>query len=253
MPILIYQDYIHNNGALHRNLCAHFGADAVRFCDAADILDGMLTGDIKLFVMPGGADLYYAEKLNGAGNKAIRKYVEEGGVYLGICAGAYYGCAALQWAAGTDQHIGGPRELAFFPGTAVGPILDLIEEGDITKSWRAAPEITWDDDKAALETHVFYEAGPVFVPSGDHDDYKVLARYSTLPGKPIAIVECSVGTGKAILCGPHPDSTASDLERRLYRHRDPSYEWNESVAHALRPHETQGRQLWSMLLERCAA
>src|SRR6185295_82858 len=119
MQVLVYQDYVHNNGALFRALGKHFGQQNIGFADAGDVHDGILDDKVRLFVMPGGADLFYAEKLNGAGNKAIRRWTEKGGAYLGICAGAYYGCHSLGWAEGTQQEISGPRELGFFPGRAI--------------------------------------------------------------------------------------------------------------------------------------
>lgn len=246
MKILVYQDYVHNNGALYRALCRQFGVDNIHFADAADIAGGTLA-KAKLFVMPGGADLYYAEKLNGAGNAAIRRYVENGGVYLGICAGAYYACAEIEWAKGTVQEISGPRELAFFPGRAVGPVAEWIEGGDVEKSWHAAPEIIYDDGHYKMEAHVHYSAGPVFVPAGG-GGFTVLARYA---GGGNAIVESPVGAGKAVLCGPHIEKTYDDVVRGLYRHNNPSYDWEKSAAEKLRTSETQARRLWAQVLLRC--
>ena len=53
-----------------------------------------------LLVMPGGADLGYARTLNGEGNRRIKLYVQNGGKYLGLCAGGYYGCARCEWEVG---------------------------------------------------------------------------------------------------------------------------------------------------------
>lgn len=247
MKILIYQDYVHNNAALYRALCRQFGLDNVQFADAADIIGGALGSAVKMFVMPGGADLYYTEKLNGAGNKAIRSYVENGGVYLGICAGAYYACREIEWAMGTPQEIAGPRELAFFPGKAVGPVAEWIEGSDIGKSWTAAPEIIYDDGACKMEAHVHYGAGPLFVPAQE-DGFKVLAKYADGGN---AIVECPFGAGKAVLCSPHIERTYDDVMRALYRHNNKSYEWEKTVAEKLRPSETQARRLWAQILLRC--
>ena len=42
-----------------------------------------------LFVMPGGRDVPYLQILSNTGaNERIKEYVENGGKYLGICAGA---------------------------------------------------------------------------------------------------------------------------------------------------------------------
>lgn len=45
---------------------------------------------ISTQVIPGGRDLPYCRDLNGYINDRIIRYVKEGGVYMGICAGAYY-------------------------------------------------------------------------------------------------------------------------------------------------------------------
>lgn len=40
-----------------------------------------------LLAFPGGRDLPYMQELGGAGNARIKRWVEAGGRYLGICAG----------------------------------------------------------------------------------------------------------------------------------------------------------------------
>lgn len=247
MKVLIYQDYVHNNGLLHRALCRHFGTGNIGFCDAEEVTGGALDQQTRLLIMPGGADLYYAEKLDGAGNTAIRRFVENGGTYLGICAGAYYGCSALAWAKGTEQDISGPRALAFFPGTAIGPVHDFIEDGSVEKSWLAAPELIWDDGKERIACKVCYEGGPVFVPDTP-GGFTILARYD---GDRPAIVECPVGAGKVILCSPHLERAADDAARKLYRHRNTSYDRDCLIIQTMRPDEAQARRLWTALLERC--
>ena len=66
----------------------HPGEYEMRTVMAADIrLDPTLFDHAVMFVMPGGADLPYCAALNGAPNARIRRFVEAGGTYLGICAG----------------------------------------------------------------------------------------------------------------------------------------------------------------------
>jgi len=246
MKILIYQDYVHNNATLYRALCRQFGMDNVHFADAADIAGGALRSTIKLLVMPGGADLYYTEKLKGDGDTAIRNYIENGGSYLGICAGSYYACTDIEWAKETTHKICEPRALAFFPGKAVGPVTEFIEDNDPEKSWHAAPEVFYDDGHYQMEAHVHYAGGPVFVPA-ENEGFTVLAKYVNGEN---AIVECSVGAGKAILCSPHLEKTYDDIMRGLYRHKNNSYEWEQKSAEALRSSETQARRLWAHILLR---
>ncbi|CAL8470467.1 g10009 [Coccomyxa elongata] len=87
-----------------------------------ELLAGEWQDGCLMLVMPGGADLPYCRQLNGRGNRLIREYVEAGNAYLGLCAGAYYACSFVEFALGTRLEVRGPRELAFFPGVAVGPV-----------------------------------------------------------------------------------------------------------------------------------
>lgn len=67
-----------------------------------------------LLVIPGGRDLPYVEELSIKTNatRRIRDYVERGGSYLGICAGAYFGAAEVRFDTGGNMEVVGKRELA---------------------------------------------------------------------------------------------------------------------------------------------
>ena len=236
--ILVYQDYVHNNDLLLRVLKPYGNVGG---CDAADIVNGILTGKVGLFVMPGGADLYYCEKLNGAGNSIIRRYVETGGSYLGICAGAYYACTDIEWAKGTDQEISGPRELGFAKGIAKGPVYEFLESGDINKSWHHAAPIHFDDGTESFDTLVSYRAGPLLPEFG-----KVLARYDRGP----AIIECSVGNGLAILSSPHIEHIGPAPESGLYKNLNLSFAHEKSVCDRLAPHTESQSRLWARIIGR---
>jgi biotin--protein ligase len=98
------------------------GSFVVEKTDAAAIREGTLKERCRLLVLPGGRDLPYCSKLNGEGNTKIRKFVRDGGSYLGLCAGGYYGTSYVQFAVGDPvMEVVGPRELKFFPGVAQGP------------------------------------------------------------------------------------------------------------------------------------
>ncbi|KAK9916190.1 hypothetical protein WJX75_009851 [Coccomyxa subellipsoidea] len=86
------------------------------------LLSGTWQDGCLMLVMPGGADLPYCRQLNGHGNSLIRGFVEAGGAYLGLCAGAYYACSYVYFALGTKLEVKGARELAFFLGVAAGPV-----------------------------------------------------------------------------------------------------------------------------------
>lgn len=233
--ILLYQDYIHNNGVLHKRLCETYGRSNVSFADANDILNGALDKSVFLFVMPGGADLYYCEKLNGDGNRLIREFVEEGGHYLGICAGAYYGAREIDWGKG---EITGPRELAFADQKATGPVYEFLEENDIGKSWHNIVDVTIGGERYIA----LYAAGPVF-------DGEGLASYSN--GQ-TAIVKKQVGKGTVILSSPHIEYAPKDLEKVTYRHLNKSLDWaQKNIERFARNHHAE-RDLWSRVLKEFA-
>lgn len=91
--------------------------------DAASIVGGELERSCRLLVMPGGRDLPYCSLLNGRANEKIRSFVKEGGGYLGLCAGGYYGASRVEFSVGDPvMEVVGPRELNFYPGVARGPV-----------------------------------------------------------------------------------------------------------------------------------
>jgi hypothetical protein len=54
--------------------------------------------------------------------RAPADYVlDGGGAYLGLCAGAYYACASIEFDRGGPLQVAGPRELRLFAGSARGP------------------------------------------------------------------------------------------------------------------------------------
>lgn len=175
-----------------------FGAENVTLCKAPEVIDGTALRDCDLFVMPGGADLPYCHALNGAGNARIRAYVEAGGTYLGICAGAYYGCRDIAYHAGRADEITGPRELAFIDATAYGSLPDLAGYYDETLATAAWITLC---DAGGHRASSFYHGGCAF--DVRDPDAEILARFADLPGQPPAVIARQVGGGRAILSGAH--------------------------------------------------
>lgn len=66
-----------------------------------------------LLVIPGGRDLPYVDELTTKTRvtKRIREFVEEGGKYLGICAGAYFGSGTVRFDSGGSMQVEGKRDL----------------------------------------------------------------------------------------------------------------------------------------------
>jgi biotin---protein ligase len=205
------------------------------------LLEGSWRDSCRLLVMPGGADLPYCAQLNGPGNELLRSFVERGGAYLGLCAGAYYACGAVEFEVGSHLEVCGPRELAFFPGIARGGIFPNFhyanESGavaasirfrnrDVTASGSSQGSHTIDKGNAAWERCKDYvNGGPGFigpVARRDQDSWlrdedaaaidgvEVLAEFIEHGGAAAALL-CHVGNGRAVLCSSHPELDASWL------------------------------------------
>lgn len=168
----------------------------VRLISSADILNGKLIGR-GILVMPGGADMPYCHKLNGAGNDIIRQFVARGNIYIGICAGGYYGAQTIEFL-GEGYEISGSRELAFFSGAAVGSMLELTH-GQRYNQKTASKALATLNYANGQQDKVYYHGGAYFV--GDAEaDFKVLATYSS--GKN-AIVSGCFEQGRYLLSGVH--------------------------------------------------
>ncbi|KAG8732500.1 biotin holocarboxylase synthetase [Ceratobasidium sp. 423] len=115
-----------------------------------------------LLAIPGGRDLPYVEHLAKAIPK-IKDFVEKGGAYLGICAGAYFASARVEWEVGTPLQVVGDRALKFFPGTSRGcayPGFEYESEAgaqllDITAT------VHGEDSEQTFEG-IYYNGGGVF-------------------------------------------------------------------------------------------
>ena len=241
--IYIYDDHHHNNLHVMRAIQAVTDAP-VDFCDARMIIENKCLDKAQLLIMPGGADLFYCEKLNGLGNQIIRKFVTDGGAYLGICAGAYYGCASLDW---NNGEIDGPRELALSNAHAVGPVDEWVENKySIYKgSWKKPVTLCLFDN-----THLstLYDGGAVFENIGNVTN--VIARYEDLDGHPPAIIEGRFGDGRYILSSPHIEKFGHLLSDGLYKLLNNSYERELEVVDNLLIHEDKQKTFFKTIINK---
>lgn len=241
--VLLYQDYVFNNGVLRNKLQKHFGLGTVIDIDA-DHLCEALAQKPKLFVMPGGADLYYCEKLGQDHHHAIKDFVYGGGSFLGLCAGAYYACDSLDWNCPIhDEVIDGERPLKFHGGRATGPIQRFRSHKEPLLSYDDVVSIKCEDDNQSFEC--LYRAGPIF-----EEGYgeTVWARYDQLDNQPAAIIEQRHGKGRIILMSPHLEFSHDDWARNTYTLSNNKLEHDLSLVARLAPFKTQTETLWSKIL-----
>ena len=239
--ITIYDDGIFNNSYIIKTLQSLYDV-SVTLCTSSMIVDGYLDNQ-QLLIIPGGADLYFCEKLNGLGNQCIKDFVTNGGSYLGICAGAYYACSQLDWGCG---EIAGRRELSFYNGKATGPVHEWIENKEDTYkgSWVKAIEIETSQEQRFLSQ---YNGGPIFEETKNSD---VIARYSDLENIPPAIVAGKFGNGQYILSSPHIEKFGHSLSDGLYKHLNNSYEWEKKEIDALLNYTEQQKEFFKTIIDR---
>lgn len=185
--------------AIEDEVACGYVVSTVRAVDIASSYNW--ASDTKALVVPGGRDLEYLRKLKGAPCASIRRYVEEGGVYLGLCAGAYFASAVCEFDQGGALEVVGERELAFFNGRAVGPAFGpgTYEYGS-DRFARVTPI-----ELGGRTVHSYFNGGCHFADAETIEGVEVVARYLELPNTPAAIVRTFVGHGAAVLSGVHPE------------------------------------------------
>ena len=167
--------------------------------------------------MPGGADLPYCQYLASQGNAQIKQFVKGGGSYLGFCAGAYYGCQSIEFAIDTPLEVVGPRELAFFPGIAKGPVLAAYDYK--TNSGTRLALLRWKGIHTPIEhnsyIYSYFNGGCYFVQAERFPNITILAHYIEEDGseEKAAIVEVKVDHGSAILSGVHCEYAPELLDK----------------------------------------
>ena len=180
----------------------------------------------ELLCFPGGADVPYCRSLGSYGMQRIRRYVECGGAYLGICAGAYFASGAVAFERGTELEVVGERHLKFYRGRATGAAYRGFdyesERGAVSARIRFLSTVDGLEASSEWTTCLDYvNGGPVWmiddtdsasvfrINSVNHSrlqGVEILATYEDLHHA-VAAMRCRVGPhgGVAVLCGSHPE------------------------------------------------
>jgi glutamine amidotransferase-like uncharacterized protein len=161
--------------------------------------------DFDVVIFTGGSASQQAKTLGDKGGEEIRRFVRDGGGYIGICAGAYLACSGFDWSLG------------------------ILNASTVSSRWqRGVGDVEVEFTGAGRRTiqmvvprgRVFYENGPILKPAGRSDipDYDVLAYFRTElaeNGSPVgaminspAITRARFGKGRVLVCSPHPEQTA---------------------------------------------
>lgn len=176
---------------------------ATKTIAADDIRRGALEAfDVVIF--PGGSGSKQAKTLGKEGCEQVRRFVSDGGGYVGICAGVYLASAEYPWALRLlDAHVVDDAHWARGAGDVK---LRLSPRG--REAFGADESVT-----------VYYEQGPLLAPGEKDDiaDYELLAAYETEIAKNGAPQGVMKGTGaiargefnegRVVCFSPHPEKT----------------------------------------------
>lgn len=195
-------------GSLIDALGKHYSVDMI---DSARLRGGQWTAEAALLAIPGGRDIPYDAVLRGEANSHIRRFVEEGGSFLGLCAGAYFGAREVSFGRGTPLEVVGTRELAFYPGTAVGPLYAPSAFAYDSEAGSRAAAVAFADRYLCA----YYNGGCTFeAPERYPDSVTIMGQYTDAGPQQIpAAIACQVGRGVAMLSGVHVEYRLRSLDR----------------------------------------
>ena len=195
------------------------GAD-VRRISPEEIIEGKLD-DFDILYMTGGWAVPYVRDLRGPGIMKIRSFLEAGGGYFGVCAGAFFAADTIIWEGKRYEY---PLDL--FPGYAKGPIVEIapwpgFKLCRIHLSQTPHP-ITKGEPGSLMS---LYYGSPWFdVPPGFKAD--VLAYYD-INNRPVMLA-FEYGQGRVFLTGVHTEfEEGDDRDNVLWDNdmHDPESEW----------------------------
>ncbi|VEU24075.1 DEKNAAC105247 [Brettanomyces naardenensis] len=189
---------------------------------ASTIIDQPWESKTSLLVIPGGADLPLCRAFNGEPNRKIDRFVRRGGKFIGLCSGGYYASHRCEFEVGDpSMEVSGTRELGFFPGTCRGCAYKGFSYGSDIGAKAVEVSVNQQSLPGFKDSTVFnyYNGGGLFVNAQSYSNTEVLASYSeqadvldSPEGNQAAVVLCSVGRGKALLAGTHPEFTPDLLQ-----------------------------------------
>ncbi len=247
--ILIYRDYgCADVNTLEQGLKEYFDPRGcqVDFTDAGGIIkDNDLNETVLAFFMPGGAGTPFRRKLEVLGNDKIRSYVRSGGIYYGICAGAYYACRQTVFEQDIPElRIISECGLNLIEGRAVGTLYKELGIRPYAKdaASAAAVNLIWKDN----EKHAAYYHGGPYFELDKRQDNEIMAVYDIEEKLP-AIIRRRYGNGTVIVSGVHFEDKGSVLYQTLHQLRLDSEEALK-VAEKLTAGEVSRQRLFNKIM-----
>ena len=170
---------------------------------AEDVQAGLDGCQVVIFT--GGSGSKQAQAIGESGREKVRHFVEQGGGYLGICAGAYLACDGFSW----GLHVLDAKTPSSKWMRGKGDV--KIEFTDKGREILGLPSGQLD---------IRYANGPILVPAKNDAiaDFEPLAFFRTelaehdspkgVMTNSAAVVRGTFGKGRVIVSSPHPEQTA---------------------------------------------
>lgn len=160
--------------------------------------------DYDILLFPGGDMWVYKSELYPVGIQKIKKFVQLGGGYFGICAGSYFAAEKIVWRGWADE----PRQyltntgLGLFSGTADGPIEDFApqyQSRNCKVNIIQNHSITSDSPKQVDYLYLF---GPRYI-IADSTGISVLGKSAIGNNTVVMAIQCE--KGRVFLTALHPE------------------------------------------------
>ncbi len=163
---------------------------------SAEIKSGSFAMDTQLLIMPGGESITYLKTLQDLGAKNIRNFVDKGGSFAGICAGAYYATSYRKGGVATGKYGIGLLEGTAYDGTRSGEpgFIEGMMSFDVFVKGIAS------------RLQIILLLGPAFyydAKEAAKKQIEVLARFTD--HKSPAMIRFQYGKGRVFLAGPHAE------------------------------------------------
>ncbi|MGL6187459.1 MAG: BPL-N domain-containing protein [Holosporales bacterium] len=197
---------------LKESLSLFLPPETLAFLSPRELLRGEWREHAHLLAMPGGRDLPYVKYLHGQGTEMIRQFVEKGGSYLGICAGAYFAAKEILFDQGPPhQPITGERALSFFEGRVQGPLFSPYDPNSFLGM--RAVSLKWNKAYPWAGEGVFVMNGGGFFEAADQiPEIEILASYGEKENSFPLILHRFYGLGQVLLSQPHIEYVPALLE-----------------------------------------
>ncbi|MBF0457973.1 MAG: hypothetical protein HQK99_08775 [Nitrospirae bacterium] len=176
-----------------------------------------LSSFYKMIIFGGGWAGGYNTYVTTSGFNNIRNFVNGGGGFMGICAGAYFASDVTLWREQFQSYTYlYDYPLNLFRGYGIGTVFEIIgwnvPTGCTTGVTQSAAMTTVKIDTSILPDvsptlNMLYFGGPFFIPYDNSQGITVVGRYTGGPGinNQSAMIMFNYGNGKVFLTGPHPE------------------------------------------------